>query len=73
MDMLLAPINMMFRLVGTYPIPVMVACVAGTIAGWLTGHDVVSVSFALYGSTVMIWYDEHTRPRAIDDGVVAGD
>ncbi|SFK58671.1 hypothetical protein [Falsiroseomonas stagni] len=73
MAALYAPFGMIFGLIGRYPWPTTIACAAGTPIGFLTGHDVIGVTCALVGSMVMIWIDETTSPRAIDEGVAAGD
>lgn len=73
MAALYAPFGLLFGLIGRLPWPTVLVSVIVTVVGWATGHDVISVSFALIGSMVMIWIDETTHPRAIDEGAAAGD
>ncbi|WP_439548538.1 hypothetical protein [Falsiroseomonas sp.] len=73
MAALYAPFGMIFGLMGRYPWPTVIACAIGTPLGFLSGHDNVGVTFAMVGSIVLVWIDESSSPRAIDEGVAAGD
>lgn len=73
MAALYAPFGMIFGLMGRYPWPTVIACAIGTPLGFLSGLDNVGVTFAMVGSIVLVWIDESSSPRAIDEGVAAGD
>lgn len=70
-DILLYPMNALFALVGRYPWPSVAVCLAGAVGFALLGRDVWSVSFVLFGSTVLIWIDEHFHPRHAHIGEIA--
>ncbi|WP_203074268.1 hypothetical protein [Falsiroseomonas ponticola] len=73
MAALYAPFGLIFGTIGRYPWPTIIISALLTPAGFFTGHDVVGVCAALLSSMVLIWVDETTHPRAIDEGVAAGD
>lgn len=73
MAALYAPFGLVFGLIGKYPWPTIIGGAVLTPIGFMTGHDVVGVTGALVASMVLIWVDETTNPRAIDEGVAAGD
>ncbi len=73
MAALYAPFGLLFGLIGRFPWPTIILGAILTPVGFLTGHDVVGISAVLVASMVLIWVDETTNPRAIDEGVAAGD
>lgn len=72
-DLLSTPFTMLTGLIGRYPWPSVAFCTVLSVillalhdAGWASG-------FLMVGSIILVWLDETRNPRAIDEGVVAGD
>lgn len=72
-DLLLTPFTMLTGLIGRYPWQSVAVCTVLSVI-LLALHDAGSASgFLMVGSIILVWLDETRNPRAINEGVAAGD
>ena len=72
-DLLLAPYFLLTGVMSRSPWISLAVAAALSVLLMVTHHEAYAAGFVMVGAMLLMWLDEQINPRAIDQGVVAGD